>query len=60
MVMLIPNIVRYLIYRKLPKRALRAKKTYTFLSYKIKNSFFKQSLMSIRLVMEGHSATSAA
>ncbi|EJP81745.1 helix-turn-helix domain-containing protein [Bacillus cereus] len=27
---------------------------------KIKNSFFKQRLMSIRLVMEGHSATSAA
>ncbi|MDY7965619.1 helix-turn-helix domain-containing protein [Bacillus thuringiensis] len=27
---------------------------------KIKNSFFKQRLMSVRLVMEGHSATSAA
>jgi transposase len=27
---------------------------------KAKNSFFKQRLMSIRLVMEGHSATSAA
>ncbi|WP_324656831.1 helix-turn-helix domain-containing protein [Bacillus cereus] len=27
---------------------------------KTKNSFFKQSLMSIRLVMDGHSATSAA
>ncbi|EOQ09093.1 helix-turn-helix domain-containing protein [Bacillus cereus] len=27
---------------------------------KMKNSFFKQRLMSIRLVMEGHSATSAA
>ncbi|HDR8072367.1 TPA: transposase, partial [Bacillus cereus] len=25
---------------------------------KIKNSFFKQHLMSVRLVMEGHSATS--
>ncbi|MDM5431002.1 hypothetical protein [Bacillus mycoides] len=27
---------------------------------KMKNSFFKQRLMSIRLVMERHSATSAA
>lgn len=27
---------------------------------KMKNSFFKQRLMSIRLVMDGHSATSAA
>ncbi|MED1637875.1 winged helix-turn-helix domain-containing protein [Bacillus thuringiensis] len=27
---------------------------------KIKNSFFKQRLMSVRLVMDGHSATSAA
>ncbi|MES5938256.1 MULTISPECIES: winged helix-turn-helix domain-containing protein [unclassified Bacillus cereus group] len=27
---------------------------------KMKNSFFKQLLMSVRLVMEGHSATSAA
>ncbi|EOP90054.1 hypothetical protein IGM_02243 [Bacillus cereus HuB4-4] len=27
---------------------------------KTKNSFFKQRLMSIRLVMDGHSATSAA
>ncbi|EOQ00404.1 helix-turn-helix domain-containing protein [Bacillus cereus] len=27
---------------------------------KIKNSFFKQRLMSVRLVMEGHSATSTA
>ncbi|MEC3214634.1 helix-turn-helix domain-containing protein [Bacillus thuringiensis] len=27
---------------------------------KLKNTFFKQRLMSIRLVKEGHSATSAA